>query len=146
MYDHELTKLQNELQTCMLKVNELQAKHRELTGRQFVISGPRPKIETRDCVYINYEGPEPEGDHSISSSSWMEFEGDGVGGVAVADYLNHGAHAYDKYFTEHVVEAYENAMALEAEVVAADRGNWEYEKAKDRRTFPPLQDAEFKGE
>ena len=148
MYNQELEKLRDKIQSVKLELDRLQRQHHDLTGIAFVISGPRPpaKIETRDCIYINYTEPEPRGMHTPSESSWIEFEGEGAGGLAVAEYLNHGAQAYDRYFTDHVIEAYETAMSREAEDIAAERTDWEYEQVKDRRMFPPLHEANFKGE
>ena len=124
MYDHELKKLQDKLQNAMLEVDRLQRWHRELTGRNFVISGPRPKIETREVIYVTYY---PADRRDRYPESEIEFEGEGCGASAIADRLN-----LDPIRDELCVE-YETAKAIEAEDIAADRADWEWEK---RRPLP----------
>ena len=134
MYNHELEKLRDKIQSVKLELDRLQRQHHDLTGIAFVISGPRPRIETRQCIYINHY---PADQRDLYPESEIEFEGQGVGAAAIADRLN-----LDPIRDELCVE-FETAQSIAASDRLADEADYVYEKLKDRRMFPPLHEGNF---
>ena len=141
--DYGLEQLRDRIQYAQLELNRLQDEHKRLTGSNYAITGPRslPKVESRDCIYINYTPAEGQRPHSPEFPSCLEFEGEGPGGIAIAEYLNESP--YSPCLIDDILAKYESAMSKEAEDRAADEADSRYEQIKDRRLCRPINEADW---
>ncbi len=135
MYDLTLEQVQSHLDYLMREQRIYQKLNHKLTGRYYMPAGPLLAgaqklecIDTRDRVSINYIETEGQRPYSPEWSAEIEFEGEGEGGKAVAEYLNRRGDLHGD-----LIDAYEQGCGEDIVERISDHADWVYEQAKDRR-------------